>query len=87
MNIDMNINYDALLEKAKKEYLKVRKLANKARNSLKNDDHDEYMDATKRWIKWIEDNIESYGVKLMLDLKDGAPVGIHAIISGRSIFT
>ena len=94
MNIDMTIDYDKLLEEAKKRYKKVRKLADEDKNlfiygnSQKkySSVHEKYLAAVDEFLDWEKQNLDKLGVKLIVDWRTSAPIGISAIISGHDNF-
>jgi len=91
MNIDMTIDYDKLLEEAKKRYEKVRKLADEDKNlficgnSQKkySSVHKKYLAAVDEFLYWVKQNVEKLGVRLICSLHNSAPIGISAVISGH----
>ena len=94
MNIDMTIDYDKLLEEAKKRYEKVRKLADEDKNlfiygnSQKkySSVHKKYLAAVDEFLYWEKQNFDKLGVKLIVDWRTSAPIGINAVISGHDNF-
>ncbi len=94
MNIDMTIDYDKLLEEAKKRYEKVLKLDREATNLFINDAKpEEYWPVKERFVAvrdeyrdWEKKNIKKLGVSLITDFGNGTPIGISAVISGHDNF-
>ena len=94
MNIDMTIDYDKLLEEAKKRYEKVLKLNNEARILFINRKsarkylpvQEKYLAARDEFLDWEKQNIEKLGVRLITNFSNDAPIGISAIISGHDNF-
>lgn len=91
MNIDMTIDYDKLLEEAKKRYEKVLKLDREATNLFINDAKPEkywpvqkkYLAARDEYRDWEKNNINKLGVILITNFENGTPIGIDAVISGH----
>lgn len=91
MNIDMTIDYDKLLEEAKKRYKKVLKLSEEANNLFINDAppkkywpvQKKYLAARDEFLDWEKKNIKKLGVSLIGDFGNGTPIGISAVISGH----
>lgn len=95
MNIDMTIDYDKLLEEAKKRYEKVRKLADEDKNlfiygnSQKkySSVHKKYLAAVDEFLYWEKQNLrDKLGVKLIVDFRTSAPIGIiknNVVIAGH----
>ena len=96
MNIDMTFDYDKLLEEAKKRYEKVLKLDKESTKLfIYNAKSEEYRSVQKKFnaamdefLDWEEKNIRKFGARLILDLRNGAPIGIapigiDAVISGH----
>lgn len=94
MNIDMTIDYDKLLEEAKKRYEKVLKLSDKAKNLFSYERttkkfwpvHKKYLAARDKFLDWEEQNVDKLGVRLITDFANGTPIGISALISGHDNF-
>ena len=93
MNIDMTIDYDKLLEDAKRRWEKVLELHRDADNMWSNRNankywsaHNKYLDERKKFLEWEKENVKKLGVQLLTDFNDGTPIGIKAILSGRDHF-
>lgn len=94
MNIDMTIDYDKLLEEAKKRYEKVLKLNDEAKNLFIYDAKPEkywpvqkkYLAAYDEFLDWEKQNIDKLGVRLIINFSTCAPIGITAVISGHDNF-
>ena len=94
MNIDMTIDYDKLLEEAKKRYEKVLKLNDEAKNLFIYDRaakkywsvQNKYLAARDEFLDWEMKNIVKLGVRLITNFSNGAPIGITAVISGHDNF-
>ena len=94
MNIDMTIDYDKLLEEAKKRYEKVLKLSEEANNLFIYDAsakkywpvQKKYLAARDEFLDWEKKNIDKLGVRLITNFHDCAPIGITAVISGHDNF-
>ena len=94
MNIDMTVDYDKLLEEAKKRYEKVRKLADEAKKLFIYDAKPEkywpiqkkYLAARDEFLDWEKKNISKLGVRLITNFSNGTPIGITAVISGHDNF-
>ena len=91
MNIDMTIDYDKLLEEAKKRYEKVLKLNDEANNLFLYDApakkywsiQKKYLAARDEFLDWEKQNISKLGVRLVTAFHNSAPIGITAVISGH----
>ena len=91
MNIDMTIDYDKLLEEAKKRYEKVLKLNDEAQNLFINDAkakkywsvQEKYLAARDEFLEWEKQNVDKLRVRLITNFHNGAPIGISAVISGH----
>jgi hypothetical protein len=91
MNIDMTIDYDKLLEEAKKRYEKVLKLDRKATNLFINGVpgkkywpvQEKFLAARDEYRNWEKNNIDKLGVSLITNFENGTPIGIDAVISGH----
>ena len=91
MNIDMTIDYDKLLEEAKKRYEKVLKLDREATNLFINDApakeywpvQEKFLAARDEYRDWEKNNIDKLGVSLIANFENGTPIGIDAVISGH----
>lgn len=94
MNIDMTIDYDKLLEEAKKRYEKVLKLNDEAKNLFINDRtpkkywtiQEKFLAARDEFLDWEEKNVAKLGVRLITSFHNDAPIGITAVISGHDNF-
>jgi hypothetical protein len=94
MNIDMTIDYDKLLEEAKKRYEKVLKLDREATNLFINDApgkkywpaQKKYLTERDKYLDWEKKNIDKLGVRLITNFNNGTPIGITAVISGHDNF-
>lgn len=94
MNIDMTIDYDKLLEEAKKKYEGVLKLDREATNLFINDApakkywpvQEKFLAARDEYLDWEKKNIKKLGVGLISDFGNGTPIGISAVISGHDNF-
>ena len=94
MNIDMTIDYDKLLEEAKKRYEEVLKLDREATNLFINEAKPEeywpvqekFLDASGKYLDWEKKNIRKLGVSLITNFENGTPIGISAVISGHDNF-
>ena len=94
MNIDMTIDYDKLLEEAKKRYEKVRKLADEDKNLFicgkspkkYSSVHKKYLAAVDKFLDWEKQNVDKFGVKLIVEPRASRPIGISAVISGHDNF-
>lgn len=94
MNIDMTIDYDKLLEEAKKRYDKVLKLSDEAKNLFINNAsakkywpaQNKYLSARDEFLDWEKQNVEKLGVSLITNFGNGTPIGISAVISGHDNF-
>ena len=94
MNIDMTIDYDKLLEEAKKRYEKVLILSDKAKNLFIYDAPSEkywpaqkkYLAERDKYLDWEKKNIDKLGVRLITNFNNGTPIGITAVISGHDNF-
>ena len=94
MNIDMTIDYDKLLEEAKKRYEMVLNLSNEARNLFIYDApaaeyqpvYDKYRAALAGFLDWEKQNVDKLGVRLVTNFHNDAPIGISAVISGHDNF-
>ena len=94
MNIDMTIDYDKLLEKAKKRYEKVLNLSNEAQKLFIYGTTAEkyypvqkkYLAARDKYLDWEKKNIDKLGVRLITNFHNGAPIGISAVLSGHDNF-
>lgn len=94
MNIDMTIDYDKLLEEAKKRYEKVLKLDKKAMNLFLNAAkpkeywpvQNKFLAERDKYRDWEKNNIDKLGVRLITNFHDGTPIGIDAVISGHDNF-
>ena len=94
MNIDMTIDYDKLLEEAKKRYKKVLKLNDEAKNMFIYDRtakkylsvQNKYLAARDEFLDWEKKNIDKLGVRLITNFSNGTPIGITAVISGHDNF-
>ena len=91
MNIDMTIDYDKLLEEAKKRYEKVRKLNDEAKKLFIYDAKPEkywpiqekFLAARDEFLDWEKKNVDKLGVRLITNFHNSAPIGITAVISGH----
>ena len=94
MNIDMTIDYDKLLEEAKKRYEKVLKLNDEAKNLFIYDTpakkywpvRKKYLATRDEFLDWEKQNIDKLGVRLITSFHNDAPIGITAVISGHDNF-
>lgn len=94
MNIDMTIDYDKLLEEAKKRYEKVLKLNDEAKNlficNAKPEKYwpvqEKFLAARDEFLDWEKKNVDKLGVRLITNFHNGAPIGITAVISGHDNF-
>jgi len=94
MNIDMTIDYDKLLEEAKKRYEKVLNLSDEAQRMFIYDAKPEeywpvqkkYLAARDEFLDWEKKNIDKLGVRLITDFSNGTPIGIDAVVSGHDNF-
>lgn len=94
MNIDMTIDYDKLLEEAKKRYEKVLNLDREATNLFINDAtpkkyrsvQKKFLAARDEYRNWEKNNIDKLGVRLITNFENGTPIGIDAVISGHDNF-
>lgn len=94
MNIDMTIDYDKLLEEAKKRYEKVLKLSDEANNLFIYDAKPEkywpvqkkYLAARDEFLDWEKKNVDKLGVRIIANFSNGTPIGISAVISGHDNF-
>lgn len=94
MNIDMTIDYDKLLEEAKKRYEKVLKLNDKAKNLyIYHAEAKEFWPVQKKYVAardeyldWVTKNVDKLGVRLINNFHNDAPIGITAVISGHDNF-
>ena len=94
MNIDMTIDYDKLLEEAKKRYEKVLKLNDEAKNlfiyGAKPEKYwpiqKKYLAARDEFLDWEKKNVGKLGVSLITNFEKGTPIGINAVISGHDNF-
>ena len=94
MNIDMTVDYDKLLEEAKKRYKKVLKLNDEAKNLFIYDRtaekywpaQNKYLAARDEFLDWEKKNVEKLGVRLITNFNNDAPIGISAVISGHDNF-
>ena len=94
MNIDMTIDYDKLLEEAKKRYEKVLSINDKAQSLFINGaTAKKYWPVQKKdlaardeFLDWEKQNIEKLGVRLITNFGNDAPIGISAVISGHDNF-
>lgn len=99
MNIDMTIDYDKLLEEAKKRYEKVLNLSDEAKNLFITAVRPEkkyakkyltaqkkYLAARDEFLDWEKKNIAKLGVRLITNFSNDAPIGISAVISGHDNF-
>jgi len=94
MNIDMTIDYDKLLEEAKKRYEKVLNLNDKAKNLFIYDAQankywsvqKKYLAARDEFLDWEKKNIDKLCVRLITNFHNGSPIGISAVISGHDNF-
>ena len=95
MNIDMTIDYDKLLEEAKKRYEKVLNLNNEAKNlfiygaSAKEywPVREKYLAARDEFLDWEKKNVDKLRVRLITNFHNDAPIGITAVISGHDNFS
>ena len=95
MNIDMTIDYDKLLEEAKRRYEKVLNLSNEAQSLfIAHAPSKKYWPAYKKYLAerdkfldWEEKSIVKLGVRLITNFPNGTPIGITAVISGHDNFT
>ena len=91
MNIDMTVDYDKLLEEAKKRYEKVLKLNDEAKNLFIYDAspkkywpiQKKYLAERDKFLDWEKKNIDKLGVRLITNFHNDAPIGITAVISGH----
>lgn len=94
MNIDMTIDYDKLLEEAKKRYEKVLKFNDEAKILFINGSTAEkfwpiqkkYLAARDEFLDWVKQNVEKLGVRLITNFSNDAPIGISAVISRHDNF-
>ena len=95
MNIDMTIDYDKLLEEAKKRYEKVLKLSDEAQSLFIYERaqrkkyltiQKKYLAASDKFLDWKKQNVDKLGVSLITNFGNGAPIGISAVISGHDNF-
>ena len=95
MNIDMTIDYDNLLEEAKKRYEKVLKYSDETRSLFifergqrkkYRSVQKKYLAARDEFLDWEKKNIDNLGVRLITDFHNSAPIGISAVISGHDNF-
>lgn len=94
MNIDMTIDYDKLLEEAKRRYEKVLNLSNEAKNLFIDGRsskkywpvYNKYLAARDEFLDWEKKNIDKLGVRLIINFSNNAPIGISAVISGHDNF-
>jgi len=94
MNIDMTIDYDKLLEEAKKRYEKVRKLNDEAKKLFIYDAKPEkywpvqekYLAERDKFLDWEKKNVDKLRVRLITNFHNDAPIGIEAVISGHDNF-
>ena len=94
MNIDMTIDYDKLLEEAKKRYEKVSKLNDEAKNLFIYDAtpkkywsiQKKFLAARDEFLDWEKKNVDKLGVRLITNFHDSSPIGITAVISGHDNF-
>ena len=94
MNVDMTIDYDKLLEEAKKRYENVLKFNNEAKilfiNGASTERYwpiqEKYLAARDEFLDWEKQNIEKLGVRLITNFSNDAPIGISAVISGHDNF-
>ena len=94
MNIDMTVDYDKLLEEAKKRYEKVLKLNDEAKNLFIYDRtaekywsvQNKYLAARDEFLDWEKKNIDKLGVRLITNFSNDTPIGISAVISGHDNF-
>ena len=94
MNIDMTIDYDKLLEEAKKRYERVLKLNDEAKNLFIYDREakkywpvqKKYLAERDKYLDWEKKNIDKLGVRLITNFNNGTPIGITAVISGHDNF-
>ena len=94
MNIDMTIDYDKLLEEAKKRYEKVLNLSDKAKYLFIYDAspkkywpvQKKYLAARDKFLDWEKKNIDKLGVRLITNFHNDTPIGISAVISGHDNF-
>ena len=94
MNIDMTIDYDKLLEEAKKRYEKVLKISDEAKNLFIYDRtakkywsvQNKYLAARDEYLDWEKKNVDKLGVRIITNFSNGAPIGISAVISGHDNF-
>ena len=94
MNIDMTVDYDKLLEEAKKRHEKVLELNDKVkslfiyRSESKKflSAQEKYFAARDEYLDWVTKNVDKLGVRLITDFRTDAPIGITAVISGHNNF-
>lgn len=94
MNIDMTIDYDKLLEEAKKRYEKVLELDREATKLFINGApaekywpvQEKFLAARDEYLDWQKNNIDKLGVSLIANFENGTPIGISAVISGHDNF-
>jgi len=94
MNIDMTIDYDKLLEEAKKRYEKVLKFSDEAQilfiNGAKAEKYwpvqKKYLAARDEFLEWEKQNVDKLGVRLITNFHNSTPIGISAVISGHDNF-
>ena len=94
MNIDMTVDYDKLLEEAKKRYEKVRKLNDESKKLFIYDVKPEkywhvqekYLAERDKFLDWEKKNVDKLGVRLITNFHNNAPIGITAVISGHDNF-
>ena len=88
------IDYDKLLEDAKKRYKKVLKLNDEAKNLFIYDREakkywsvqNKYLAARDEYLDWEKKNVDKLGVRLITNFNNGTPIGITAVISGHDNF-
>lgn len=94
MNIDMTIDYDKLLEEAKRRYKKVLKLNDESKKLYICGGPPEkfypvqkkFLDAKEEFLDWEKKNVDKLGVRLITNFHEDAPIGISAVISGHDNF-
>ena len=83
MNIDMTIDYDKLLEEAKKRYEKVLNLSDKAKYLFIYNAspkkywpvQEKYLAARDEFLDWEKKNIDKLGVRLITNFHNDAQSG------------